>query len=131
MAIKKLDSAGERNACPLYTAIAVIQGRWKPMLLQRLSSRPHGFGQLRRAMPGVSARVLRAQLRQLEADGLVSKRRLVPLHLGVRYQVTSYGRTIEPLFEALWAWGNAHVNRPEAVRGTLAQPPRARIEQVS
>src|SRR5690349_18572043 len=72
------DSYRERDACPLYTAIGVISGRWKPMILQRLAGAPHGFGELRRAMPRVAPRVLRAQLRQLEADGLVSRRVLVP-----------------------------------------------------
>jgi DNA-binding HxlR family transcriptional regulator len=110
----------ERGACPLYTAIAVIDGRWKPMLFQRLSSRPHGFGELRRAMPGVSAKVLRQQLRQMEEDGLVVKRLLTPARRGVRYRVTSYGRTLGPVFEALWRWGTRHV----ADRGTLVRPPK-------
>jgi DNA-binding HxlR family transcriptional regulator len=118
------DVRRERAACPLYTAIAVIDGRWKPMLFQRLSSRPHGFGELRRTMPGVSAKVLREQLRQMEADGLVVKRLLTPTQRGVRYRVTSYGRTLAPVFEALWRWGKGHLARRDAARGTVARPPR-------
>ena len=117
------NSQQERSACPLYTAIAVIDGRWKPMLLQRLALRPHGFGELRRSMRGVSAKVLRQQLRQLEADGLVVKRRLVPARRGVRYRVTPYGRTLEPVFETLWRWGRRHVARRRAIDGTLVSPP--------
>ena len=85
------DSHTERAACPLYTAIGVIDGRWKPMLFQRLSWRPHGFGQLRRAMPGVASKVLREQLRQMQADGLVVRRTLSPAHAGVQYRLTAYG----------------------------------------
>ena len=118
------DSYRERAACPLYTAIGVIEGRWKPMLFQRLRSCPHGFGQLRRAMPGVSAKVLREQLRQMQADGLVVRQPLTPVRLGVRYRVTSYGRTLGPVFEALWRWGSRHVARRDAVLGTLVPPPR-------
>jgi DNA-binding HxlR family transcriptional regulator len=118
------DSKQERAACPLYTAIGVIEGRWKPMLFQRLTARPHGFGELRRAMPGVSAKVLREQLRQMHADGLVIRQPLAPARLGVRYGVTPYGRTLGPVFEALWRWGRGHIARRDAALGTLVAPPR-------
>jgi DNA-binding HxlR family transcriptional regulator len=62
MAGPQADSYQERTACPLYTAIGVIEGRWKPMIYQRLGRRPHGFGELQRAMPRVTAKVLREQL---------------------------------------------------------------------
>lgn len=116
----------ERAACPLYTAIAVIDGRWKPMIVQRLSARPQGFGELRRAMPGVTTKVLREQLRQLLADDLVAREELDPRRLGVRYRVTQYGRTLGPVFETLWRWGRAHVSRAGSARGTLARSPVTR-----
>jgi len=114
----------ERAACPLYTAIAVIEGRWKPMIFQRLSEQPHGFGELRRAMPQVTTKVLREQLRQMIADDLVMCELLTPKRLGVRYTVTPYGRSLGPVFEALWRWGTRHLARRDAHRGTLAAPPR-------
>jgi DNA-binding HxlR family transcriptional regulator len=117
------DSRRERAACPLYTAIGVIEGRWKPMLFQRLARRPHGFGELRRAMPGVSSKVLREQLRQMQADGLVTRRVLRPARAGVRYRLTRYGRTLGPVFNALWRWGQTHLRRPHAASGTLVPPP--------
>jgi DNA-binding HxlR family transcriptional regulator len=120
------DTYRERAACPLYTAIGVIEGRWKPMIFQRLASRPHGFGELRRAMPDVSAKVLREQLRQMQADGLVARQPLTPARLGVRYRVTAYGQTLGPVFGALWQWGMRHVARRDADRGTLVAPPRTR-----
>jgi DNA-binding HxlR family transcriptional regulator len=116
-------SREERAACPLYTAIKVIDGRWKPMLFQRIALHPSGFGELKRSVPGVSARVLRQQLRQMEADGLIGKRILTPRHRGVRYRVTRYGRTLEPVFETLWRWGRRHVARRNTA-GTLATAPR-------
>ena len=105
----------ERGACPLYTAIGVISGRWKPMILQRLARGPHGFGELRRAMPRVTAKVLRQQLRELQADGLISRRVLTPAVLGVRYQLTPYAKTLTPVFNALWRWGSAHLERTEVI----------------
>jgi DNA-binding HxlR family transcriptional regulator len=112
------DSYREREACPLDTAIGVISGRWKPMILQRLARGPHGFGELTRAMPRVTAKVLRAQLRQLQADGLVSRRVLTPATLRVRYQLTPYARSLKPVFHALLRWGVNHLERgaPQATR---------------
>lgn len=118
------DSHRERAACPLYTAIGVIDGRWKPMLFQRLSARPHGFGELRRSMPQVSSRVLREQLRQMQADGLIVRHVLEPARLGVRYEVTTYGRTLGPVFETLWRWGTRHLSRRNAGGATRVTPPR-------
>jgi DNA-binding HxlR family transcriptional regulator len=120
------DSYRERAACPLYTAIGVIEGRWKPMIFQRLTSCPHGFGELRRAMPRVTTKVLREQLRQMQADNLVVRYPLTPATLGVRYQLTPYGRTLGPVFEILWRWGVRHVARTSAERGTLVTPPAGR-----
>jgi DNA-binding HxlR family transcriptional regulator len=120
------DSYAERAACPLYTAIGVIEGRWKPMIFQRLSERPHGFGELRRAMPRVTTKVLREQLRQMVADELVAREELTPRRLGVRYQVTPYGKTLGPVFTSLWRWGTVHLARPGSSRGTLVSPPTFR-----
>jgi HxlR-like helix-turn-helix len=60
-AIKSRGSYAERVARRLYTAIGVIDGRWKPLIDQRPSETPRGFGELRRAMPRVTAKVLREQ----------------------------------------------------------------------
>jgi DNA-binding HxlR family transcriptional regulator len=120
------DVYAERAACPLYTAIAVIDGRWKPMIFQRLSERPRGFLELRRAMPRVTTKVLREQLRQMEADDLVSRSELTPARLGVRYQVTPYGQTLGPVFESLWRWGTGHLSRPGEPHGTRVPPPESR-----
>jgi DNA-binding HxlR family transcriptional regulator len=117
------DSYREREVCPLYTAIGVVSGRWKPMILQRLGSGPLGFGELQRAMPRVTAKVLREQLRQLQGDGLVTRRALVPVHRGVRYQLTPYAKTLNPVFNALMHWGVRHLARNDAANGTRISPP--------
>jgi len=119
------DAYHERAACPLYTAIAVIDGRWKPMIYQRLMTSPHGFGQLKRAMPRVTTKVLRQQLRQMMADDLVARQELTPSLLGVRYRLTAHGRSLMPVFAALWRWGTRHLARPRARLGTTASAPIA------
>ena len=117
------DAYQERAACPLYTAIAVIEGRWKPMIFQRLGEHPHGFAELRRAMPRITTKVLREQLRQMLADELIVREELAPRHLGVSYCVSPYGQTLGPVFESLWRWGVAHLGRPHHSRGTAVPAP--------
>src|SRR3954467_14185576 len=115
----------ERAACPLYTAIAVIDGPWKPMIYQRLMTAPHGFAQLKRALPRVTTKVLRQQLRQMIADDLVAREELTPAPLGVRYRLTRHGRSLMPVFDALWRWGTRHLGRPTVHIGTMVSAPGA------
>jgi DNA-binding HxlR family transcriptional regulator len=116
-------SYAERDQCPVYTAIRVIEGRWKPMICRRLGESPHGFGELRRAMPGVTTKVLRQHLRQLEEDGVVARAVRQKPTLRVRYRLTSYGQTLGPVFETLWAWGARHLARPLATRDAVEESP--------
>ena len=106
----------ERDRCPVYTAIKVINGRWKPMIFKRLGETGLGFGQLRRSMPGLTAKVLRQQLRQLEAEGLVQRSRSTRPGLPGRYELTPHGRTLGPVFDALWNWGVIHLARMDGLR---------------
>src|SRR5271155_114393 len=106
----------ERERCPVYTAIQVIEGRWKPMIFRRLGEATLGFGELRRTMPGVTVKVPRQQLRQLEAQGIVKRSVEHTPTLRVRYRLTPHGLTLGPVFESLWAWGVAHLARLEDAR---------------
>ena len=121
----KQDVRQERAACPLYTAIGVIEGRWKPMLFQRLGRGPSGFGELHRALPGISRKVLAEQLRLMECDHLVARRETGDTLGSVVYSLTPYGQTLGPVFEALWQWGMGHLARDGAERGTLVSPPKS------
>lgn len=121
----KSDARQERAACPLYTAIGVIEGRWKPMLFQRLARQPSGFGELHRAMPGISRKVLIEQLRQMECDDLVMRRKTGDSLGSVEYSLTAYGEGLGPVFDALWRWGMGHLTRPGAERGTRVRPPES------
>jgi len=119
----------ELDKCPLYTAIQVIEGRWKPMIFQRLGTGALGFGQLRRSMAGVTAKVLRQQLRQLEADGVVTRSPASKPGLRVRYQLTPHGKTLGPVFECLWNWGVMHLSyrkAPQLAKIPVSSPDRTR-----
>ena len=114
------ESNAERERCPLYTAIQVIAGRWKPMIFQRLSGGGRGFGELRRSMPGVTIKVLRQQLRELESDDLVKKAVSPMPRLKVRYELTEHGLTLGPVLETLWSWGVTHLARSKGLASAKA-----------
>ena len=61
---------GESN-CPVETTLAVIGGKWKPLILWRLKSGVWRFGELQRLVPGVTRKMLTQHLRELERDGIV------------------------------------------------------------
>jgi DNA-binding HxlR family transcriptional regulator len=67
-------------------------------------------------MPGVTIKVLRQQLRELESEGLVARSVRQKPTLQVTYQITPHGQTLGPVFETLWTWGTlhlAHMENPE------------------
>jgi DNA-binding HxlR family transcriptional regulator len=118
-------SYAERDRCPVYTALQVIGGRWKPMIIRRLGEGALGFGELRRTIPGVSIKVLRQHLRQLEVDGVVTRSVEHRPALRVRYALTQHGRSLSPVFESLWTWGVVHLARLEgekAAAGKIGEP---------
>lgn len=95
-------------ACPVDVALSMINGKWKPIILWQLTTRPQRFSDLQTAIPLVSQKVLTQQLRQLEADGIILRiARDQPPATG-RYQLTEFGRTLRPALDALAAWGKTY-----------------------
>jgi DNA-binding HxlR family transcriptional regulator len=85
-------------------AFALLSGKWKLEILWLLNQRLHRFGELRRAIPGITQHMLTAQLRELEKDGLVSRTVFAEVPPRVEYEITSKARGLGPTMEALTAW---------------------------
>jgi DNA-binding HxlR family transcriptional regulator len=95
--------------CPVTTAIGIIAGKWKPTILCELRDGARRFSDLKREIPGISEKVLTAHLRDLEADGIVSRREFREgAVLATEYAFTDYGRTLIPALTALADWGTRH-----------------------
>jgi DNA-binding HxlR family transcriptional regulator len=92
--------------CPLRTAVGAIGGRWKPLVLYQLLKQPRGFGELSRALAGVSNKTLTTQLRELQRDGLISRQVCSDARRSVRYAPTACGLALNPVIRALIDWGN-------------------------
>ncbi|MFZ6873739.1 winged helix-turn-helix transcriptional regulator [Undibacterium sp. Di27W] len=92
-------------ACPMVLVINRIGGKWKPIILHMLSSGTMRFGELRKNIPPISQKMLTQQLRELEADGIVSRKVYAEVPPKVEYALTSLGTTLKPLLQDLYAWG--------------------------
>jgi DNA-binding HxlR family transcriptional regulator len=101
-------------SCPVELTVDVIGGRWRTVLLSHLKEGVHRYGELRRRTPGISEKMLSQRLRELEADGLITRRDhgTVPPH--VEYDLTDEGRTLAPVLRALYDWGVARAGRTGA-----------------
>lgn len=91
--------------CPVEATLEVIGGKWKGIILYHLLSETMRFNQLRRLMPEVTQRMLTRQLRELEADNLISRKVYPEVPPKVEYSMTEYGMTLTPVIYALQAWG--------------------------
>jgi len=89
-------------------AFAMLSGKWKLEILWLLSQRLHRFGELRKAMPGVTQHMLTVQLRELEADGLISRTVFAEVPPRVEYEITPKALGLRPTMEALTAWWSAY-----------------------
>jgi len=97
-------------------AFALLSGKWKLEIMWLLNQRIYRFGELRKAIPGITQHMLTAQLRELEADGLVSRTVFAEVPPRVEYEITSKARALGPTMQALTEWWAEHGGSTPAVR---------------
>lgn len=97
--------------CPVEAALEIIGGKWKGVILYHLLSETMRFNQLRRLMPEVTQRMLTRQLRELEADNIISRKVYPEVSPKVEYSMTEYGKTLAPVIYALQTWGLQHLEK--------------------
>jgi DNA-binding HxlR family transcriptional regulator len=107
------------DRCPYKAALDVVGGRWKGLLIWRLSVEPLRTGELRKLIPDITQKMLTQQLRALENEGVVARTVYPEVPPKVVYRLTDYGRSVVPVVMGLTEWGNAHVER----RQTISQVP--------
>ena len=95
-------------ACSVEITLGLIGGRWKGLVLYHLLSGTKRFNELRRLIPSVSQRMLTRQLRELEANHLISREVFAVVPPKVEYSLTTLGKTLEPVLIALRTWGRAY-----------------------
>lgn len=105
------DPTEPAKGCPLTAAIAALGGKWALICLYWVAGQPRRFNELLRLMPEISHKVLTELLRDLEDNGLVSRREVSARPLHVEYALSAYGQGVLPLIEAMRDWGNRHLDR--------------------
>jgi DNA-binding HxlR family transcriptional regulator len=116
-----MDTCSVPDYCPVETTLRVVGGKWKAMILYHLHQGPARFNVLRRLIPGVTQRMLTQHLRELEADGIVTRTvlQVVPPH--VEYAVSPLGETLGPILDAMAQWGSANPHLRHSADGEAAQ----------
>ncbi len=97
--------------CPVEAALEIIGGKWKGVILYHLLSETMRFNELRRLMPEVTQRMLTKQLRELEADNVISRKVYPEVPPKVEYSMTKYGMTLAPVIHSLQQWGSQHLKK--------------------
>lgn len=95
--------------CPTETALELIGGKWKGMILYYLCSDTRRFNELMRLIPDITQRMLTKQLRDLEAHGIVHRKVYPQVPPKVEYSLTETGKTLEPVVRALETWGKDYL----------------------
>lgn len=106
----KLSSTNQLNkeqaltSCPVTFTLSRIGGRWKPLIIFQLMSGTKRYGELKKAIPNISEKMLIQHLKELEADGLVHRKAMpvVPPH--VEYSLSAQGLELTPILGAMVDW---------------------------
>jgi DNA-binding HxlR family transcriptional regulator len=101
---------------PVRDALEVLSGKWKIPIIIALSQGNYRFRELHRQVLGITTRMLSKELKELELHGLVTRTVYDSLPVSVEYELTSHGRSLQPVVDALYKWGVTH--RDKFIRKT-------------
>ncbi len=107
--------------CPCRDVLDLIGSKWSVLVIGRLEEGPLRFGELRRAVPGITQKMLTQTLRRLEEDGMVHRKVLAEMRPPrVEYSLTDLGQTITEPLEAIRDWTEQHLPDVRQARAEFA-----------
>ncbi len=98
----------DSKRCTVTTTLSVIGGKWKAIILWHLINETRRFSELKQLIPAITRKMLTQQLRELEADGLIRRHVYAEVPPRVDYSLTTFGRTLLPILNAMAQWGLEH-----------------------
>ena len=93
------------KSCPVTKCMEIIGGKWKTVIIYLIATKINRFGKLQRSCEGISKQMLTKQLRELEKDGIISRKIYAEIPPRVEYSVTPKGETLFPILESMESWG--------------------------
>lgn len=105
------DKLKELPACPVETTLSLIGDKWKVLILRDLITGTKRFGELKKSIGTVSQKVLTAQLRDMEENGLVHREVYAEVPPRVEYSLTELGQSLQPVLDAMRNWGEDYKAR--------------------
>lgn len=106
--------------CSAARALDVVGDRWTLLIVRELLAGPRRYTDLHADLPGVSTDVLAGRLKDMERDGLTTRRRLPPPGAAYVYELTGRGRELLPVLQALGAWGESSLGERRATDAVRA-----------
>lgn len=100
----------QRANCPVERTLEVIGGRWKVLILRELFPGLKRFGQLHRALSGITQKMLTQQLREMEEDGIIHREVYLQVPPKVEYSLTPLGESLKPVIDAMHEWSIRHLD---------------------
>ena len=95
-------------ACPVETTLMLIGNKWKVLIIRDLLTGTKRFGELKKSIGKVSQKVLTTQLRDMEEDGLISRKIYAEVPPRVEYSLTELGKSLQPILNAMLQWGTEY-----------------------
>jgi len=100
------DMNDSHNDCAVSKTLKIVGSKWTMLLLHNLFDGKKRFGELQRALPGISPKTLSQRLRELEYDEIISKKVYAEVPLHVEYSLTDKGKSLRGIIRSLENWGN-------------------------
>lgn len=99
----------DEKSCPVTATMQVLGGKWKAILINAIyHTSPARFGELKRSVVGITQSMLTQQLRELEDDGLISRKIYAEIPPRVEYTLTEFGLTLSPIMQSMAKWGEEY-----------------------
>ncbi|MFY8109090.1 MAG: winged helix-turn-helix transcriptional regulator [Bacteroidia bacterium] len=104
----------DEKSCPVTATMQVLGGKWKAILINAIyHTSPARFGELKRSVKGITQSMLTQQLRELEEDGLISRKIYAEIPPRVEYTLTEFGLTLSPIMISMANWGKEYRMKKE------------------
>lgn len=106
----------DEESCPVTATMQVLGGKWKAILINAIyHTSPARFGELKRSVKGITQSMLTQQLRELEEDGLISRKIYAEIPPRVEYTLTDFGLTLSPIMQSMANWGKEYRMKKQSV----------------